>query len=116
MVFAAAFLINDNSARKLKSADDIAVQFGLSLEAARIYFEQMLEEIERPASAERVNRMAAEFKAAIAEKTSTKPTIAFLNDPCPSCGQPKLFPVGHKFMCHACNKVSDGFQDGDSVE
>jgi hypothetical protein len=115
MVFAAAFLINDNTARKLTSADDIAVQFGLSLEAARIYFEQMLEEQERPAAAERVNRMASEFRAAVAERTSAKPTIAFLNEPCPSCGQPKLFPVGHKFMCQACNSVSDGFQDGDSV-
>jgi Zn-dependent peptidase ImmA (M78 family) len=115
MVFAAAFLINDNTARKLKSADEIAVQFGLSLEAARIYFEQMLEEIERPAAAERVSRMAAEFRATAAEKISTKPAIAFLNDPCSSCGQRKLFPVGHKFMCQACNTVSDGFQDGDSV-
>jgi hypothetical protein len=115
MVCAAAFLINDNTARKLTSADNIAVQFGLSLEAARIYFEQMLEEIERPAAAERVGRMAAEFKAAVAAKTSAKPTIRFLNDPCSSCGEPKLFPVGHKFMCQTCNTVSDGFQDGDSV-
>jgi IrrE N-terminal-like domain len=66
MVFAAAFLINDESARRLSSADEIAVQFGLSLDAARIYFEQMLEEIERPASAARVRRMADEFKASVA--------------------------------------------------
>jgi hypothetical protein len=115
MVFAAAFLINDNTARMLTSADEIAVQFGLSLEAGRIYFEQMLEEVHRAESAERVSRIAAEFKVAVAEKTSNKPTIAFLKDPCSSCGQPKLFPVGHKFMCQACNTVSDGFQDGDSV-
>jgi hypothetical protein len=116
MVFAAAFLINDESARRLTSAEDIAVQFGLSLEAARIYFEQMLEEIERPAAAERVARKAAEFRAAVAEKTSTRPTASFLREPCPTCGQRKLFPVGHKFMCQACNTVSDGFQDGDQIQ
>ncbi len=48
MVFAAAFLINDDTARRLSSADDISVQFGVSLEAARIYFEQMQEEIDPP--------------------------------------------------------------------
>jgi hypothetical protein len=114
MVFAAAFLINDEIALRLGSPEDIAVKFGVSLEAAKIYFEQMLEEIERPAAAERVGRMAAEFRAAVAEKPSAKPT-PFLNDPCSSCGQPKLFPIGHKFMCQACNTISDGFQDGDSV-
>jgi hypothetical protein len=115
MVFAAAFLINDKTARKLTSADDIAVQFGLSLEAARIYFEQTLEEIERPAASARVSRMAAEFRAAVEQKTSTMPTVSFLKDPCPSCGQPRLFPVGSKFMCHSCNTVSGGFQDGDRL-
>jgi len=77
MVFAAAFLINDDVASSLTSADDIAVQFGVSLDAARIYFEQMLEEKERPAAAERVQRIAADFRALVAEKTSTKPVIAF---------------------------------------
>jgi hypothetical protein len=116
MVFAAAYFINDRIARELTSADEIAIRFGLSLDAARIYFEQMLEEIERPASAQRVSKIAAEFKAAVAEKTASRPAMAFLKDPCPSCGQSKLFQVGHKFMCHACNVISDGFQDGDSVE
>jgi len=43
MVFGAAFLINDKIARGLSSADDISVQFGVSLEAARIYFEQVMD-------------------------------------------------------------------------
>jgi IrrE N-terminal-like domain len=103
MVFAAAFLINDDIARRLGSADDIAVQFGLSLEAARIYFEQMLEERERPAAAARVMRMAAEFRASVAEVA--KPEIPFLTDPCLVCGQQKVFPIGHKFMCQACGKI-----------
>jgi hypothetical protein len=115
-VFAAAFLINDDTANCIESADEIAVQFGLSLEAARIYFEQMLEEKERPAAAERVRAKAAEFRASVAEKASPDRTIAFLRESCTTCGEQKLFPVGHKFMCQACNTVSDGFQDGDSVQ
>ena len=113
MVFAAAFLINDDTARRLKSADDIAVQFGLSLEAARIYFEDMLEEMERPAAAKRVQKLAAAFKNSVIDKE--KP-ITFLVDLCPACGQQKLFPVGAKFMCQACDAVFDRFQDGDLVQ
>lgn len=116
MVFAAAFLINDDTARRMASPDEIAVQFGLSLGAAQIYFEQMMEEIERPASSQRVRRMADEFKAAVTEKSSPKSKVTFLSDPCASCGQQSLFPVGHKFMCKTCDAVYDRFQDGDSVQ
>lgn len=116
MVFAAAFLINDNTARRMLSPNEVAVQFGLSLQAAQIYFEQMMEEIERPASSLRVSKMAAEFKDAVAEKSSSKPKPTYLNDACSACGQQKLFPVGHKFMCQACDTVHDRFQDGDQVQ
>ena len=68
MVFGDAFLINDEIARGLSSADDISIQFGVSLPAARIYFEQMQEEIARPASSLRVLKIAEEVKAAIAPK------------------------------------------------
>jgi hypothetical protein len=54
--------------RGLSSADDISIQFGVSLPAARIYFEQMQEEIARPASSLRVLKIAEEVKAAIAPK------------------------------------------------
>jgi hypothetical protein len=116
MVFAAAFLINDDTARRMSSPDEIAVQFGLSLHAARIYFEQMMEEIEKPVSSQRVRKMADEFKATMIETSSPKSKLSFLNDPCSSCGQQKLFPVGHKFMCQACDTVHDRFQDGDQVQ
>lgn len=116
MVFAAAFLINDNTARGMLSPDEIAVQFGLGLQAAQIYFDQMMEEIERPASSLRVRKMAADFKVTVTEKSSPESKVSFLNDPCSSCGQQKLFPVGHKFMCQACDAVYDRFQDGDSVQ
>jgi Zn-dependent peptidase ImmA (M78 family) len=116
MVFGAAFLINDAIARRLSSADEISVHFGISLEAARIYFEQVQEEIARPSSSLRVQKIAEEVKAAIAPKASSSSKISFLNDPCSACGQQKVFPVGHKFMCQACDAVYDRFQDGDQVQ
>ncbi|WP_027572221.1 ImmA/IrrE family metallo-endopeptidase [Bradyrhizobium sp. WSM1743] len=116
MVFAAAFLINDDTARNLATADEVAIRFGLSLEAARIYFEQLLEEIERPLSAERVRRMADEFKAIVADKDSPTRTISFLDDPCLACSQKQLFPVnGSRYMCRACDRVYDRYQDGDQA-
>ncbi len=116
MVFGGAFLINDEIGRQLNSPEEISIEFGISLQAARIYFEQIREEIERPASALRVRKMAEDFKASVTEELSPKAKINFLNDPCSSCGERKLFPVGSKFMCQACDAVSDGFQDGDRVE
>jgi hypothetical protein len=114
MVFAGAFLINDETARRLQSADEIAIQFGLSLDAARIYFEQMLEEIERPIVAKRIRQSAAELKAIVAVPRT--PEMSFLSDPCSACGRQKLFPVGHKYMCQACDAIYDRFQDGDPVD
>ncbi|WP_316236594.1 ImmA/IrrE family metallo-endopeptidase [Bradyrhizobium sp. SZCCHNR1015] len=115
MVFGAAFLINDRSARQLTSADDVSVEAGISLAAARIYFEQVQEELARPAAAARVRRMADEARAVLSPKKPIN-TKAFLDALCTYCGQQKLFPVGHKFMCHACEKVYDRFQDGDDVQ
>lgn len=114
-VFGATLLINDAMARRLASPEDISVQAGISLAAARIYFEQIQEELARPASAARVQKIADEVRAALAHKTSGT-TITFLNDPCSCCGQQKLFPVGHKYMCQACDTVYDRFQDGDDVQ
>jgi hypothetical protein len=51
MVFGAALLINDETARGLASPEDISVQAGVSLTAARIHFEQVQEDLARPAAA-----------------------------------------------------------------
>jgi hypothetical protein len=99
----------------ISSPEEISVQAGVSLTAARIYFEQVQEELVRPAAAARVPQIADEVRATLAPKPSIAP-IAFLNDPCTCCGQQKLFPVGHKFMCQACDTVYDRFQDGDDVQ
>jgi IrrE N-terminal-like domain len=115
MVFGAEFLINHDTARRLSSADEVSVQAGISLAAARIYFEQIQEELARPAAAARVRRAVDETISVLTSKTSTVgPT--FLNELCTYCGQQKLFPVGHKFMCQACDSVYDRFQDGDPVQ
>jgi hypothetical protein len=116
MVFAAAFLINDEIARLLPCPEDISVRFGLSLQAARIYFEQAQEEIARPASSARVRQMADQVRAALAPKSPAASTPLFLGELCSRCGQQKLFPIGHKFMCQACDAVYDRFQDGDQVQ
>jgi hypothetical protein len=115
MVFAGAFLINDITARTLSSADEVSVQAGVSLAAARIYFEQVQEELARPAAAARVRKIADEVRAALAPKPVASP-VSVLNEVCSRCGQQKLFPIGHKFMCQACDTVYDRFQDGDEVQ
>jgi hypothetical protein len=116
MVFGGAFLINDELARGLSSPEEISIQAGVSLKAARIYFEQVQEEIARPASIQRVQQMAKQAQAIL--DPSPRPSLppAYLNELCSHCGQQKLFPVGHKFMCQACDTVYDRFQDGDSVQ
>ncbi|WP_298273005.1 hypothetical protein [uncultured Bradyrhizobium sp.] len=115
MVFGGAFFINDNRARHLPTAEDVSVQAGISLQAARIYFEQIQEELARPAAAARVRQIADEVRVALDPKPSS-PTILFLNELCSCCSQQKLFPVGNKFMCQACDTVYDRFQDGDQVQ
>jgi hypothetical protein len=115
MVFGAGFLINDETARRLSSAEKVSVQAGVSLQAARIYYEQVQEELARPIVAARVRKIADEVRSVLASKPPG-PTISFLNELCMGCGQQRLFPVGHKFMCQACDAVYDRFQDGDSVQ
>ncbi|MHC2579150.1 hypothetical protein ACVMHR_003889 [Bradyrhizobium diazoefficiens] len=115
MVFGGAFLINDDTARKLSSADEVSVQAGVSLTAARIYFEQVQEELARPAVAARVQRIADEVRE-ILSSNPISPQTSYLSEICSGCGQQKLFPVGHKFMCQACDTVYDRFQDGDEVQ
>ena len=91
MVFAGAFLINDDTARALSSADEVSVQAGVSLTAARIYFEQVQEDLARPASAARVRKIADEVRAALAPRPVSS-QVSFLNEVCSCCGQQKLFP------------------------
>jgi Zn-dependent peptidase ImmA (M78 family) len=114
-VFAPAFLINDETAARLGSAEEISVEFGVSLESATIYYRQLLAQRDRQRSAENVLRMAKEARAVLSPPKTTH-TVTFLAEPCSICRNATIFPIGHKFMCRTCDAVFDRFQDGDTVE
>ena len=109
-VFAPAFLINDEIAETLQSASDIAIEFGISLESASIYYGEMLERRERDQTARKIRAIADELVESVAPSASQP---HFLSQPCYNCGQPTVFPVGSKFMCKTCDKIYDQLQDGD---
>lgn len=110
-IFAAAFLIDDEIASSLYSAEDISIQFWVSLQCAEIYFKERTEREQRSRSAENIRKIAESVIAEV--KHVDTHSVKFLNSPCPQCGKRTLFPVGPKFMCHSCDAVSDAFQDGD---
>jgi Zn-dependent peptidase ImmA (M78 family) len=110
-VFAPAFLINDLIAETLSSADDISIEFGISLESATIHFEELTALRGRDVVAEKIRDIAEEFRESVKPVTSK---LHFINDVCTACGRQTVFPVGAKFMCQTCDNVSDRFQDGDS--
>jgi hypothetical protein len=109
-VFAPAFLINDLIAETLRSADDISIEFGISSESAKIYFEELTALRDHDLAAEKIRRIAEQFRESVKPVTSK---LHFINDACTVCGSQTVFPVGSKFMCQSCNNVSNRFQDGD---
>jgi Zn-dependent peptidase ImmA (M78 family) len=112
-VFAAAFLINDVIASTFSSAEDISIEFGVSIECATIYLKEQVELRDKKRMSEQLLQLAAEIRAAsapIPKKTR------FLKEPCSVCRNPTVFPVGHKFMCQNCNTIFDQFQDGDCAD
>jgi hypothetical protein len=59
-VFAPAFLTNDVIAETLSSAEEISIEFGISLESAKIYFEELTSLRDRELAAENLRRIADE--------------------------------------------------------
>ncbi|MGC2221931.1 MAG: hypothetical protein WA624_05965 [Methylocella sp.] len=112
-VFAPAFLINDLIAETLSSADDISIEFGISLESAKIYFDDLTALRNRELAAEKIRHIAEEFRESV---TPVIPKLHFINDACTVCGNQTVFPVGSKFMCQTCDTVFDRFQDGDPTD
>jgi hypothetical protein len=108
-------LINDEIAERLNSAEEISVEFGISLESATIYFEQLIDRKNRGKSSENVRRMADEARA-ILSPPKMLAKISYLTELCSVCGNATIFPVGHKFMCQTCDTVFDRFQDGDIID
>ena len=111
-VFAAALLIDESMAAKLESVEEISVTFGVSLQSARIFFDERRQERDRKSGSSIVRKMADAF---IAEQKPSVQEVSLLQEPCPNCGQRKLFPVGSKYMCQDCNLIMDTFQDGDRL-
>ena len=62
-VFAAALLINDLTAEKLESAEEISVTFGVSLHSAKIFFDERKQERDRKSGSSAVRKMADAFIA-----------------------------------------------------
>lgn len=109
-VFAAAFLINDAIEDMPHTADEISIEFGISVESANIYLDKLVKERNRERDAERMLRIAADFRAA----TMPAPAkIPYLSAICPICSHQTIFPVGVKFLCQTCETIFDRFQDGD---
>jgi hypothetical protein len=104
-------LINDADAAKLSSAEEIPVQFGISLESATIYFSDLTKERERPKDAERMRETARQIAADF--RQSSEPKVRYMDEACISCRQRKVVPIGVKFFCTNCETVYDRFQDGD---
>jgi len=113
-VFAAAFLIHDEDAAEMASAQEISEQFGISLQAAEICFDRLARRAERQRSSERVRRSADETIALLNGKPAIQKT--YLSDPCVSCHAIALISLGTKVLCDNCGFVGDRFQDGDNQE
>ncbi len=103
-VFASAFLIDDKVAATLTSPEEISLEFGVSLEAAKICFERLIAAAERARSAERVRLSNEAFQAAM-RKPAQQPT--YTGDFCVVCGNATLMPMGIKLMCHTCGNIGD---------
>jgi hypothetical protein len=111
-VFAPAFLINDEIAETLSSANEISLAFGISLESAKIYFDQLVKRRNRKKSAERIRKSADAAIAILKSAASFRPE--YLRDPC-ICGMRTLRWEGTKVRCDSCGFFGDCFQDGDKV-
>jgi hypothetical protein len=113
-VFAPAFLIHDPIAHTLNDAEEISIEFGISLESATIYFGALVEQRERSKNAEKVLRLAQELAADFREPTTANSlNMKYMSEPCNVCSHRMVFPIGIKFVCHNCKTVFDRFQDGD---
>jgi hypothetical protein len=116
-VFAAAFLIHEEDALLMQSAEEIATEFGVSLAAAEIEFKRLQAKRDRAASSERVNRIAEEVRRTLTKKANADPkSLSYLPDLCGSCHSATLIPIGtSKVLCDTCKFVGDRFQDGDQA-
>lgn len=109
-VFAAALMINDSFAAALNSPEEISVGFGISIEAATIYFAGRKARVERANVAQKMRKFADEFGQSV---SPSRAGPKYLNSICMVCNNRTLFEVGHKIMCRTCDTLYDRLQDGD---
>lgn len=109
-VFGSGFLIDDARAAALNEADEVAVEFCVSREAALICLERLNERARRQEMARKLRELSADIAA-----SSRPPSKAqqYADACCPRCGTKTLLAIGCKFLCTTCDAVSDSFQDGD---
>jgi hypothetical protein len=120
-VFAATFLIHEEDAAAMQSAEEISVEFGVSKQAADIFYDRLLKRRERARASERVRKMADEAKAALVGQRAPAPitqrppapATKYLPDPCTACGNETLILLGPKVHCETCGFSGDQLQDGD---
>jgi hypothetical protein len=114
MVFAAALLINDDTARSASSPEEVSVQAGVSVRAARIYFEQVQEGF---GTVRRRHGSAADCGrgASGPGNRSRPPRRSHSQRPLLLPWSAKTISCRHKFMCHARDTIYDRFQDRDGL-
>ncbi|MBW0005367.1 MAG: ImmA/IrrE family metallo-endopeptidase [Hyphomicrobiales bacterium] len=111
-VFASEFLIPESETGKFQSPKDLAVHFGVSLEAAEYRFKDPTEQIRRAEGAAKLNKLADELRT---NSDNTRHVNHFLDQHCATCGHATLIPIGVKYLCQTCDTVTDQFQDGDRL-
>jgi hypothetical protein len=108
-VFASEFLVPESEIREYRSPKDIAVNFGVSLEAAEYRFRDPMEAIYRAEGAAKLEKLANELRG----KTYRSQQLVYTDRRCTHCGNATLIPIGIKYHCHTCDTVTDQFPDGD---
>jgi Zn-dependent peptidase ImmA (M78 family) len=115
-VFAPAFLINDKIAGTLSGAQEIALAFGISLQSAEIYFDQLTKRKNRPASARRIRQKANETIAILSKRHTVPDNRNCLDAPCPSCGLYSLVQLDNRYCCTNPHcRFLGHLQDGDKA-
>ncbi len=115
--FAPAFLINDKIAETFSSAKEIAFAFGISLQSAEIYFEQVTKRRKKEESGRRVRQIADDTIAILSGRKpvpAKSTSVTYMPGACPVCGAGKILPSNSGFQCQNCTKIFD-HQDGDAT-
>jgi hypothetical protein len=113
--FGSAFLIHDIDAAKMNSAEEIAEEFVVSLEAATICFKRLARKAERARSAARVMKIAEELKATLLGSPKPRQS-SYLDVECLGCNQKTLLPNGpNNVSCDTCGFRGPRYQDGDEA-